>query len=63
VTLPDNTPTNSADNPKMIRKYDQTNRLVVEIAPMGLETRYVYDELGRLIETVMPVGRMMNWRG
>jgi RHS repeat-associated protein len=30
----------------MIRKYDQANRWVAEISPTGLETRYVYDELG-----------------
>jgi RHS repeat-associated protein len=61
VTLPDNTPTNGADNPKMIRKYDQANRLVAEISPTGLETRYVYDELGRLIETIVPDLTLNDW--
>jgi RHS repeat-associated protein len=61
VTMPDNTPGNSADNPKMIRKYDQANRLVAEISATGLETRYVYDELGRLIETVVPDTTPNDW--
>lgn len=52
---------NSSDNPKIIRKYDQNNNLIAEISPTGLETRYVYDELGRLIETIAPDTTPDNW--
>ncbi|MEI6331349.1 MAG: putative Ig domain-containing protein [Pseudanabaena sp. ELA645] len=61
IIQPDNTPNNSGDNPKIIRKYDQNNNLIAEISPTGLETRYVYDELGRLIETIAPDTTPDNW--
>ena len=61
IVMPDNTPGNSTDNPKMLRKYDQANRLVAEISPTGLETRYIYDELGRLIETILPDTTPDDW--
>ncbi|ELS34813.1 MULTISPECIES: polymorphic toxin-type HINT domain-containing protein [Pseudanabaena] len=43
------------------RVYDQNNNLIAEISPTGLETRYVYDELGRLIETIAPDTTPDNW--
>lgn len=61
ITMPDNTPADSSDNPVVIRKYDQANRLIAEIGPTGLETRYIYDSLGRLIETVLPDETPDNW--
>ena len=61
ITMPDTTPDNNSDNPKVTRKYDQNNKLLVEISPTGLETRYVYDELGRLIETIIPDKTPDNW--
>ncbi|MEG3903670.1 hypothetical protein QUB19_15645 [Microcoleus sp. B4-C5] len=54
ITLPDNTPTNSSDNPKVIKKYDSANNLIAEVSTTGLETRYTYDELGGLAETILP---------
>lgn len=54
ITLPDNTPSNSSDNPKVIKKYDSANNLIAEVSTTGLETRYTYDELGRLAETILP---------
>lgn len=54
VTLPDNTPNNSTNNPKVINKYDAANNLIAQISPTGLETRYVYDNLNRLTETILP---------
>ncbi|WP_414529920.1 putative Ig domain-containing protein, partial [Nodularia chucula] len=61
MTLPDNTPLDSSDNPKVIKKYDQNNNLIAEISPTGLETRYVYDKLGRLLETIIPDLTPDNW--
>ncbi|NJM21690.1 MAG: hypothetical protein HC907_24750, partial [Richelia sp. SM1_7_0] len=61
ITMPDTTPDNNSDNPKVTRKYDQNNKLLAEISPTGLETRYVYDELGRLIETIIPDQTPNNW--
>jgi RHS repeat-associated protein len=61
ITLPDNTPNNSNDNPKVIKKYDQANNLIVEVSTTGLETRYIYDELGRLAETILPDLTPLNW--
>jgi RHS repeat-associated protein len=61
ITLPDNTPNNSSDNPKVINKYDAANNLIAQISPTGLETRYVYDDLNRLTETVMPDLTPTDW--
>ena len=61
VTLPDNTPTNSSDNPKVINKYDAANNLIAQISPIGLETRYVYDDLNRLTETLLPDLTPTDW--
>jgi RHS repeat-associated protein len=61
ITMPDATPNNSSDNPKVIKKYDQNNNLIAEISPTGLETRYIYDELGRIVETIMPDLTPNNW--
>ncbi|MBF2067245.1 MAG: putative Ig domain-containing protein [Calothrix sp. C42_A2020_038] len=61
ITMPDATPNNSNDNPKVIKKYDQNNNLIAEISPTGLETRYIYDELGRLVETIIPDTTPNNW--
>jgi RHS repeat-associated protein len=61
ITLPDNTPSDSSDNPKVTKKYDQNNNLIAEVSPTGLETRYIYDELGRLIETIIPDTTPSNW--
>ena len=61
VTLPDNTPNNSADNPKVINKYDAANNLIAQISPTGLETRYVYDALNRLTETIGPDKTPLDW--
>jgi YD repeat-containing protein len=51
----------SSDNPKVIKKYDQANNLIAEISPTGLETRYIYDELGRLAQTILPDLTPDNW--
>ncbi|MEE3719725.1 polymorphic toxin-type HINT domain-containing protein [Tumidithrix elongata RA019] len=61
IVAPDNTPNNSSDNPRIIKKYDQNNNLIAEISPTGLETRYVYDELGHLIETIIPDTTPNDW--
>ena len=61
ITLPDNTPNNSSDNPKVIKKYDQANNLISEVSTTGLETRYIYDELGRLEETILPDLTPVTW--
>ncbi|MEZ2277233.1 MAG: polymorphic toxin-type HINT domain-containing protein [Microcoleus sp.] len=61
ITLPDNTPNDSSDNPKVIKKYDQANNLIAEVSTTGLETRYTYDELGRLAETILPDLTPLNW--
>jgi YD repeat-containing protein len=59
--LPDNTPNDSSDNPKIIKKYDQNDNLVAEIGATGLENRFVYDELGRLIENIIPDRTPNDW--
>ncbi|MCC3416220.1 MAG: hypothetical protein JGK05_32030 [Microcoleus sp. PH2017_02_FOX_O_A] len=61
VTLPDNTPTSSTDNPKVINKYDAANNLIAQISPTGLETRYVYDSLNRRTETILPDRTPGDW--
>ncbi|WP_228055720.1 putative Ig domain-containing protein [Lusitaniella coriacea] len=61
ITLPDNTPNISSDNPKVIQKYDAANNLIAEISPTGLETRYVYDDLNRLTEVVLPDLTPNDW--
>ncbi|MBE9078258.1 putative Ig domain-containing protein [Romeria aff. gracilis LEGE 07310] len=54
ITLPDNTPDNPDDNPKVFNEYDLAGRLISETSATGLVTRYSYDVLGRLIETILP---------
>jgi large repetitive protein len=54
ITLPDNTPNNPDDNPKVLKTYDAANRLISETSPTGLTTRYEYDALGRLVKTLLP---------
>ncbi|TAE40439.1 MAG: DUF4114 domain-containing protein [Oscillatoriales cyanobacterium] len=61
VTMPDNTPTNTTDNPKVINKYDAANNLIAQISPTGLETRYVYDALNRRTETILPDRTPGDW--
>ncbi|MCV3217127.1 polymorphic toxin-type HINT domain-containing protein [Plectonema radiosum NIES-515] len=61
ITQPDTTPNDLFDNPKVIKKYDQANNLIAEISPTGLETRYVYDELGRRVQTIIPDLTPLNW--
>jgi RHS repeat-associated protein len=61
ITMPDATPNDNSDNPKVIKKYDQNNNLIAEISPTGLETRYIYDELGRRVETIIPDTTPNNW--
>ncbi len=49
------------NNPKVINKYDAANYLIAQISPIGLETRYVYDALNRLTETVLPDLTPNDW--
>ncbi len=52
--LPDETPADSLDNPRLIYEYDDVGNLVGETNEAGSTTRYVYDELNRRISTVFP---------
>lgn len=61
ITLPDNTLNNSTDNPKVTNKYDGANNFIAQISSTGLETRYVYDDLHPLTETILSDKTPSDW--
>ena len=52
--LPDATPDDFDDNPRLLSEYDLNGRLVANIDPLGRRTELIYDALGRVIATVLP---------
>ncbi|MHB8956341.1 MAG: putative Ig domain-containing protein [Pirellulaceae bacterium] len=52
--LPDATPADSTDNPRLRTEYDLAGREVAQIDEMGRRTQFVYDPMGRLITTIYP---------
>ncbi|MEA5574578.1 putative Ig domain-containing protein [Calothrix sp. UHCC 0171] len=52
--LPDETPTNLADNPRTKNEYDALDRLIATVDELGRKTLYIYDKLGRQIEVIYP---------
>jgi len=52
--LPDGTPGNDNDNPRMQTEYDAEGQVIAEIDELGRRTEYRYDDLGRQIATIFP---------
>lgn len=52
--LPDETPADLSDNPRMIDLYDRGGRLRASIDQAGRVTHMTYDAVGRLVETIHP---------
>jgi YD repeat-containing protein len=58
---PDATPNNPNDNPRTGSRYDDAGRKIADIDQLGRETRYVYDKVGRLVETIHPDSTPDDW--
>ncbi len=41
--------------------YEAARRKIAEIDTLGRETRYVYDKVGRLVETILPDATVNDW--
>ncbi len=52
--LPDATPTELTDNPRLRSEYDAAGREIVQIDELGRRIQFVYDALGRLTTTIYP---------
>ncbi|MBD2168527.1 putative Ig domain-containing protein [Calothrix membranacea FACHB-236] len=52
--LPDETPNDLSDNPRIKNEYDKVDRLIASIDEAGRKTHYFYDKLGRRIEVIYP---------
>jgi RHS repeat-associated protein len=52
--LPDSTPNDLTDNPRIKTQYDAVGRTIAKTNAAGKTTRMVYDAVGRLIETIYP---------
>jgi len=57
---PDNTPSDSSDNPRTSSSYDAAGNQTASIDEAGRVTRYVYDKVGRVVETILPDGTPNN---
>ncbi|WP_366933237.1 RHS repeat domain-containing protein [Nostoc sp. NMS7] len=42
-------------------RYDAAGRIITSVDKAGRETRFVYDDVGRLIETLNPDSTPNNW--
>jgi len=54
--LPDATPDDLTDNPRIRREYDALNRVIAEVDPLGNRTEYEYDAAGNRVLTRDPLG-------
>jgi RHS repeat-associated protein len=52
--LPDATPSDLTDNPRIKTEYDEMGREIAQIDAAGGVTRMVYDSVGRVIEIIEP---------
>ncbi len=52
--FPDETPADSADNPRIQSDYDGAGRETARIDELGRRTEYEYDAAGRLVKTIYP---------
>jgi RHS repeat-associated protein len=52
--LPDATPEDLSDNPRVRSEYDAAGRETARIDELGRRTEYEYDALGRLVKTIYP---------
>ncbi|MEL7263262.1 MAG: putative Ig domain-containing protein [Planctomycetota bacterium] len=52
VILPDDTPGDDSDNPRIENRYDALDRVIATVDASGNETRFTYDALGRQTDVI-----------
>lgn len=52
--LPDATPNDLSDNPRLRSEYDAAGRKIAQVDELGRRTQFVYDAIGQLTTTIYP---------
>ncbi|MBD2365063.1 tandem-95 repeat protein [Anabaena minutissima FACHB-250] len=61
MILPDGTPDDDSDNPRLRMEYDLAGRVTAEIDPLGNRTEYTYDANGRKLTETNALGQVTTY--